>query len=170
MLGILNTTAGLRSWRAPAASGMAVMLLGLAVLGITVRDYLRVETSFFGLRFEVKNIPTSIPRTPPEIVALTQWSRHIEISRLVPQRGMARADIDRMREVVMSTPSAYVMFRLASILALNGQPQEATVWLRRVCQVSPQAHCDAIRAEWARLSTLEPLFAALPWPELTPSP
>lgn len=166
VMGCLNVSLGL-----PIAFSSAkwlngsVLILAVAVLTVTVRDYFRVETSFYGLRFEQKKINVAIPRTPPDVLVLTQWRDYIKFARVEPRDGINSDDIAWMRNLVITVPSAFVMYRFAAVLVFNDQPDEAQLWLKRVCLVSPLEHCEAIKTEWARQSLLNERIAAVPWPE-----
>jgi hypothetical protein len=142
----------------------AVLLLSIAALAVTVRDYFRAETSFYGLRFELKKIPVDIPRTPPEVLVLTQWRDYVRFARIEPRPGTTAQELEWMRGLVTTAPSAFIMYRFAAVLALNREPVEAQKWLRRICQVSPVDQCRAIEAEWDAQSRLNTGIAAVPWP------
>jgi hypothetical protein len=165
IMGCLNTTLGLsiafahRKWLTGA-----VLMLAILVLAITIRDYLRVETSFYGLRYEHKKIETPIPRTPPDVLALTHFHDYLVLARTEPRSDMSGADIAKIRDLVSTIPSAFGMYRLASMLAMNGRPTEAQVWLRRMCQVTPAVQCEAIKTEWATKSLTNKSIAAVSWP------
>lgn len=143
-----------------------ILFTAIAVLSITVRDYFRVEDSFYGLRFEQKKIDSPHSRNPPDVIALTQWRDYLVFARIEPRSGVAPAELEWMRNLVTTMPSAYVMYRFAAILVLNDQPEEATHWLKRVCLTSPQEHCDVIKVEWAKQSALNSKIATVTWPDI----
>ncbi len=143
---------------------VAVLVLATAALTITIRDYLRVETSFYGLRFEHKKIDVPIPRTPPDVLVLTQWRDYILFARMEPRAGMKREELAWIRNLVTTLPSAFVMYRFAAMLALNDQPDEARTWLRRICSTTPIEHCTIIEAQWALHSQGESAIGAIAWP------
>ena len=165
IVGSLNTATGLplvfagRKWL-----NAVVLLLSLAVLLITIKDYLRVETSFYGLRFEHKKVESPIPRTPPDVVALTQLRDYIALARIEPRAGMTPVELEWVRGVITTLPSAFVLYRFAAMLALNDQPEEAAVWLKRVCHISPPIQCKTIKEEWAAQALIHPKISAIPWP------
>jgi O-antigen ligase len=143
-----------------------VLVLAIAALTITIRDYFRAETSLYGLRFEQKKLKTSIPPTPPDVLVLTQWHDYILFARIEPRRNMSSTEFVWMRALVSTLPSAYGMYRFAAMLALNGQPQEAQKWLLRICLVTPPEQSEAIQAEWANQSRTYGEIAAIPWPNI----
>jgi hypothetical protein len=86
------------------------------------------------------------------------------LARTEPRSDMSGADIAKIRDLVSTIPSAFGMYRLASMLAMNGRPTEAQVWLRRMCQVTPAVQCEAIKTEWATKSLTNKSIAAVSWP------
>ena len=157
VVGCLNTTLGFRPMlQSSRWLTAAVLVMGIAMLSITIRDYLRVERSFYGLRFEHKKIESTIPREAPDVLALTHFRDYMVLARTEPQSGMPPGELAKLRDLVSTIPSAFGMYKFASMLAMNDQPQEAQVWLLRMCQVTPAVQCEAIKAEWAAKSLHNP--------------
>jgi hypothetical protein len=164
--GSLNRSSGQLMLGAERKWLMGTLLaISLATLAVTVQDYFKAERSFYALRFELKNIPTDLPRDPPDVIALTQWRDNIRFVRMEPQSGMTPAQLEWMRGVVSTMPSAYAMYRLASMLAMNDFLDEAQLWLRRSCQTAPADQCEAIKYQWGKVSGENAKYAAVPWPE-----
>lgn len=165
LMGGLNVSVGLvpvsgaKKWLTSA-----VLIIAIATLAITVRDYLRAETSFYGLRFEHKKVESPIPRTPPDVLALTQLRDYIVFARMEPRPAMTAAELEWVQGVITTLPSAFVLYRFAAMLAMNDRPEEAQVWLKRVCHISPPVQCKAIKEEWAKQSLINKSIAAIPWP------
>lgn len=145
-------------------SSIVVLVISTIMLTITIRDYFRTEDSFYGLRFEQKKIKSDYPLTPPDVLALTQWRDYILFARMEPKPDVSNADLSWMRNLVSTIPSAFVMYRFAATLAVNNQPAEATLWLKRLCQTSPKEQCEVIMAEWKKQSKSNPKIAAIQWP------
>jgi Virulence factor membrane-bound polymerase, C-terminal/Protein glycosylation ligase/O-Antigen ligase len=141
-----------------------VLAISIGSLAITVRDYFRVETSFYGLRFELKKIDSPIPRAPPDVLALTQWRDYIKFARIEVRPGFSENEIVWMRNLVTTVPSAFVMYRFAWVLSLNDGAGEAHMWLTRLCLSSPIEHCRAIKREWTTQSEKDPRVAKVPFP------
>ena len=167
LLGTLNASLGfrpvfvLKSW-----VGMVLWALTAVALSLTIKDYFRVETSFYGLRFESRGIPSSIPKTPPDVLVLTQWREVVAFSRNVPRSGVSETELARMRGVVTTLPTPITMNKLAANLALNNYPQEAFEWLTISCKTYPEAMCNLMGASWRKESLANPLLAAIPWPKI----
>lgn len=160
----LRTVPSVSSWR-KVFNGLLLVLAGAALV-VTVRDYFRVETSFYGLRFEQKKIDTAIPKTPPNVFVLTQWRDYITFARMDLQANMPLAEIVSARNLVTAIPSAFVMYRLAEMLVFNDQSDEAIIWLKRICQTSPAEQCEIIKSQWLLRSTQDKRIAAVPWPSI----
>jgi hypothetical protein len=139
------------------------ILLGAAILYVTVVDYLKIETSNYGLRFEANRIATSIPNTPPEVRVLDQFNYFFVLARNHPSAGINQEEINRMRDSVNTVPSAQTMFNLAANLALNGESAESQHWLITLCKTMVDVNCREARLKWehdaypARTGVLWPL-------------
>jgi len=168
MMGCLNTSLNLPKAFGPNRwlTGM-VFVVGLAALSFTIRDYFRVETSMFGLRFEQKKIETSIPLTPPDVLVLTQWRDYMVFARMEPRSGLPASELERMRALVTSMPGNLVMYKLAVTMVYNGQPAEAQEWLKKACMFTAKEQCEKARVQWASLSLLDGRIASVPWPVKT---
>lgn len=142
-----------------------VLVLGSAVLlGLIVRDYARVEASYQALRFEWANFRTTVSSGPPDVVLLDHLRDLIVLSRLEPAPGMPPEQLELMRHVASLYPSAGVIHKLAAALVWNGQPDEAKLWLRRLCAVASENQCRAIKNAWQKQSESDSRIAAVPWP------
>jgi hypothetical protein len=144
----------------------SVVLLGMAAVAyaITVRDYFKVEESFYGLRFEAKKIKTNMPRVPPDVFVLTQFREHIKFARNVPQGGVSSSELEWMRKVVITMPSAQVIYLYAENLALNNESTDSQMWLLRLCKTMPPVNCDAMQMQWEEKSKSIPEMAKVSWP------
>ena len=165
VMGALNVRMKLRP---PLVTGrwsyLAVWFTSVIVLVLIVRDYARVEVSFQALRFEVARIRYEKRGEPPEVVLLTQWRESIRLARFEPTRGMSAEELDWMRIVAGAYPNVNALHKLAAALAMNSRPDEARLWLRRMCRVVPKSQCDAVETAWASQSKQDPHIAAVPWP------
>lgn len=144
---------------------IAVAATCVLVLAITIRDYFRVETSFYGLRFENRKIVTDIPSTPPDVIALTQFRDHLLFARNVPRGNVDPHELTWMIDTVTTLPSAHVMYKLAANLALNQRPDASQKWLLRLCKTTPAPNCQAMKLTWEKESLLNADTAAVGWPE-----
>jgi O-antigen ligase len=148
----------------------ALVVLWLAattLLSLIIRDYFRVEQSYQILRMEWESIKITMPVGPPEVLLLTQWRDYIGYARFEPKTGLTEEELDRMRNVTTLFPNIITLHKLATSLALNQQPEEARLWLARMCKVVPDAQCHAAKKVWAKQSLRSPEIAAIPWPDKT---
>jgi hypothetical protein len=142
-----------------------VLWLGsIVLLALFVRDYSRIESSYQLLRFEWANIKTNAPRNPPDVLLLNQLRELIVMARFEPSADMTAEQLEWMRNVASLYPSAGVIHKLSTALVWNKQPEEAALWLRRLCAVAPQQQCNAIKNAWKMQSQTDPRVAAVPWP------
>ena len=164
MLGALNSSLGFRVFfRMPKWTGSVSMLLAASVLVVTIQDYMRVEASFYGLRFEQRGIQTNIPAAPPDVMVLTQWSDYITFARSDPAQVHEPSDIIWASNLVKTMPSALTMYKLAAMLAFAGKPDEAQRWQRVLCKVSSPRLCKDMKKKWIEESKKYQPLAAAPW-------
>jgi hypothetical protein len=138
--------------------------LASVALSLTLSDYFKVEASFYGLRFELKKIPSEYPKTAPEVVALTHMKRSIELAREPIKSGRSDAELRDMEDLVQTLPSEFVLYRTAKQMAYNGQPLRAQHWLKVICHISSSEHCEKVYAKWLEESVVEPLLLDTPSP------
>jgi hypothetical protein len=143
---------------------VVVWFASVALLALIIRDYSRVESSYRDLRFEWARIKTDIRGGPPKVLLLTQWREFIRLARFEPVRGMSADELDWMRKVTSTYPSAGAFHKLAGALAMNQGPSEAQLWLKKMCKIVSESQCAAVKAAWANQSLSNPDIAAVPWP------
>jgi O-antigen ligase len=134
------------------------------LLALLVRDYGRVEASYQVLRFEWANIRSNASREPPDVLLLDSLREVIALSRFEPSASTTEEELERMHHVARLYPSAGVVHKLAATLAWKNRPDEARLWLRRICAVAPAAQCRAVKAAWENQAATDPLIAKVPWP------
>ena len=143
---------------------LALWAIGIALLVLMVRDYWRVERSYEALRFEWS--PIKAPRAvEPDVVLLTQWRDFFRLVRFEPESGMSEAELQVLENTAAIFPSTGFVQRIAVALAWNDRPHDAARWLRRLCNIAPQANCDALEASWRRQAASDARIAAVPWPQ-----
>ena len=166
IVGALHTSLGFRTvLKSKKWIHIVISLLSIIVLAITIRDYFRVETSFYGLRFEHRKIETDIPSTPPNVVALTQFRDYLLFARNVPRSGLNASDLGWMIDVVNTIPSAHIIYKLAANLAMNGRLSEAAHWLAIICKTMAAPNCQAMRETWETEALANKGMADVTWPE-----
>jgi len=145
-------------------SYVGIWLVSALLLGLLIRDYSRVETSYQALRFEWARIKYHTRGTPPEVLLMTQWRDFIALARFEPPSQMTAQELDWLRKINITTPSTGGFHKLAAALAMNKQPIEAQLWLRRACKIVSATQCEALRSAWAQQSLSNPDIAAVAWP------
>lgn len=141
-------------------------LAAATLLVLLIRDYSRVEPSYENLNFEWQHIKVP-PIGPPDVLLLTQWHDFVEFARYEPKGGLSQAQLDELRSSPELFSGALFSHKYASILALNQRPDEARLWLQRLCKVASESECSAAKAIWAKQSLKHPEIAAIPWPVKT---
>lgn len=171
VMGALNVRLDVRPmlctprWPVQALCGLTILLLVLIV-----RDYLRVESSHQELRFEQARIQSKTPWQAPDLLLLNQFSESFRLARFVPTREMRQEDLDWMRKVSETYPSAATLPKLALALALNRQATEALSWLQTVCKLESELRCEGVRQYWAEQTLIYPELTAAPWPHAMVEP
>jgi O-antigen ligase len=145
-------------------SAIGVWLASLILLSLLIRDYTRVEASYQVLRFEWAHIKTKIRGEPPEVLLLTQWRDFVRLARFEPTNGMSDERLDWMRKITITSPSTGFFHKTAAAMAMNQRPEEAKLWLKKLCKVSSESQCAIVKASWANQSQVNPAIAAVPWP------
>jgi hypothetical protein len=147
-----------------------ICFVSAATLWVLIaRDYLRVEDSYTDLRFELAHIQYKVRGTPPDVLLLNQWRDFIELARAEPAQLTSPDELAKTRATVASLPSPGGFYKLARALALSGQPQEATLWLVRLCRMESKDQCQTVRAVWERDSATAPLMKLVRWQDIESS-
>lgn len=142
----------------------AIWLTGTVLLALIIRDYSRVENSYRILRMEWDNFTMSQPHGPPDVLLLTQWQDYMRYARFEPRVGLTNEELDWMRNVTGLYPNMIFFNKIATAMALNQRPDEAKLWLKRLCKLAPEGQCRLVQEDWARQSLKSPEIAAIPWP------
>lgn len=163
VMGVLNTRMGARPvWYLARWAAWASWLTATTLLVLIIRDYSRIEPSYENLRMEWFRIQVA-PIGPPDVLLLTQWHDFIQYARYEPKAGLSSAELDRLRNIAGLFSGALFAHKFATILALNQRPEEARVWLQRMCKVVPESECRDGKSIWAKQALKHPEIAAIPW-------
>ena len=167
IMGILNVRLGAQVViTSPRSILMGLWLASALILGLLIRDYFRVEASYNAVRFELARIKVSNSsvKGPPEVLLLTQFHELIRFARVNPRPNMSASELQWMREVAVTFPSAGNLYSVATALALNKNPQEARIWLVKTCRVVDQRQCASIKTMWSSDAKKQPELALVAWP------
>ena len=163
VIGVVEVRLGARAVFQLGRPALAVVWLAAAVmLGAIVHDYLRVETAHRSLRFEWANIKTA-PLDPPDVLVLTQWVDFFRLVRFEPRPDMSAQELQWLQDVATANAYPGLYQKLGVALALNGRPEEAALWMRRMCHVRPLDLCEAVQQMWKVQAQLSASIAAVPW-------
>lgn len=163
--GALNQRIGFKAvWQAPAWLGAALAATVTLAFALTLRDYLRVEQSYRDLLLEKARIVSPEPGTLPDVLVLDSLRELIVLSRIVPHAGMPAADLSWMRDVVSTHPGPGGFETLAAALALNGQTEEAQIWVDKLCSIFITAQCAAMAERWSLAAQLHAQMLLVRWP------
>jgi len=130
---------------------VVLWMLCVAMLAVTLSDYLRIEQSYRILRMEWAGFNLERNPQPPRVLVLTQWHHVIEKAREVPRVGMNNAEIEDMQRVAVFAHKPLDFRNLAKSLALNGRPREGEMWVERLCSVDRPKNCRLAREEFAQV-------------------
>lgn len=150
-----------RRWMRPVV--LASWLAAAALLAGIVRDYMRVETAYQGLRFEWANIKTP-PVEPPDVLLLTQWHDMVRMVKWDLRQPASDADLRWMEHVLGLHPNIGLFQIYAMALAQQGHPQQAARWMRTMCVSMADAKCAQVAAFWRFRARTDAALAAVPWP------
>jgi len=165
VMGVLNTRLGARPLFVVGRwASIGLWLVATTLLALLIRDYSRIEPSYQTLRLEWQGFKITIPTGPPDVLLLTQWRDYIYYARFEPKAGLNKEELAWMRNVTGLFPNIVFLHKLATALALNQCPEEAKLWLQRMCKIAPEDQCQAVEKKWAKQSLKIPEIAAIPWP------
>lgn len=166
MVGALNANMNLRVfWSMPKWMLWIFISMAILIISIIVKDYLKVENSFYGLRFEQRKIETEISKNPPEVIFLTQLRDYIIFARKEPAQFHSQENIEWAKDIVKTLPSAFGMYKLAAMLAFSGQAEETRYWMRTACSMHNQYQCDAVKDLWKQQGEIHPEMKKIEWQE-----
>jgi hypothetical protein len=164
--GSLHTQLGFQPlWKEKKWIALGLTLVVAIMLSITIRDYFRSETSLYGLRFQHYKIQTTIPAAPPDVMVLTQFHDSIAFSRNTPQKDLKPEELQWMSDTVNALPSPLTIYKLAANLAMNNQPEEAELWLVRLCRTTAEISCKDMHQAWLQNTASHPEMMAIKWPK-----
>lgn len=133
-------------------------------LGLTINDYFKIESSHFALQFEQSPFNKLSPKETPDVIVLTQLRENLRMARFDEQKPPSKDELDWMRTVTRTYPSVANLHKIAFLLAMNGDVEEAKFWLSRTCAIVPKDHCDIAQRAWEERRSNHPELAAVAWP------
>lgn len=140
-------------------------LSGIVLLGIIIHDYFKVESSYTAWRFESARI--GVDKTPigkpPDVLVLTHLRDWIRLARLDINEPLNSEKIQWMSRVTEAKPSANGLYRLALVLARNGDYCSAIKILPIICKITSPDECKILRQAWKAQITKIELSPSFNW-------
>ena len=167
MMGALNHVAEFKPIQELKPWAGAV-LLATASLGLVLiaRDYLRIEEDFFALRFEKQQIATPREKSAPKIIFLDQLQDMIWLARVDPSIEHSTEDLSRAHRSATLLPSLMAKYKMASMYAFAGQPEQAKYWVTVMTRMNRLSRSEIAQLHemWTEQSKSHPPMAAIIWP------
>jgi Virulence factor membrane-bound polymerase, C-terminal/O-Antigen ligase len=136
---------------------------GAVVWAATVYDYLLAEEHYAEWRFEQQHIGKPLGHPVPKLLVLNQLEYMMQLQRLKPAPGMSDADLQWVRAAVRGEVSQTAYFAYVGAMALNGQREEAVLWMYKLNAFTTQSGLKGIHAQWRELQLKYPQIADLEW-------
>ncbi len=145
-------------------AGCAAALIGLG--GWIAVEYLEVESAARVLRFVGAGIGVDkVAVAPePEVVLLDRPRQFHRFMLTRPKRGMTPAELAWAVRISNMHPFASSLYRQSVILAINGQADQATTTLKRLCWTQPRSACSSAREGWRTDSEEFPELRSVDFP------
>ncbi|MBB1075300.1 O-antigen ligase C-terminal domain-containing protein [Rhodoferax sp. 4810] len=165
VIGVLNQRLGGASlFSTPRWSAMLLWLCSMALLALVIVDYFKIESGFQKVRFELARVGTLPIGKPVKVVLLDQLSELIDFIRFEPEKNMTQEKLAWMVRVTNAYPTGSSVYKTARAFALNAQPEEAQLWLTKICKISPVEECNSSRNVWGQEALSNPSIALVQWP------
>lgn len=136
------------------------------MLVLTVRDYLAVEEEYQASTMNEVSIHSTRTLDTHSYPFLTQWDDFFKYGRLMPVRAMQDQDIAGLQNVALMWPNAGLFNKLAMALAIRNRPEEAAMWLRRLCAMTQEENCANVVQYWQNDYMNSPEFTRVRLPSL----
>lgn len=142
---------------------MLLWMLTAIFLGLIVRDYSKIETAYQGLRFEWAGLKPMDSTPIPALTVLTNFSDYFEVVRFEPNEHISQKQVKLLETTTKNFPGPGFFEKYAYALAITGKPEEAVMWLQRMCQMIPKEQCATVRSWWASQAANNAALKAATW-------
>ena len=168
MIGVMNVRLQIGKVMKTAGNTVCALLFGLylssvALLCMTIYDYVRLEDAFRHIRFQKANIKMHHTATVPEVLILDDIKMKLDFILYTPRANESESVIRNLVAVNVYSPSADSLFKLVTLLELNGHSEEAQIWMRKAPRLLAKALQDVIPAYWAEQQRIFPQLASRDW-------
>lgn len=148
-------------------STLAVCLMAAAaLLGFITRDYFRIEADYRALRFEkIYHMPP--PNSGADTLVLSHLQALIRLGRMSAKPGLSQDELNWMRDVTYAFPGLSNLYVYTAALALNEQPDEAHLMMRKMAKVMMPAEYQELGRAWVSQSKRNNKLATVQWLDAT---
>lgn len=161
---VLGAVTGTRRARGAV---MAATILAAVLTTSVIFEYFPMETDWSLMRLQEARIGNPETTEPPNAVLLTSLQQFLRFSRTDAQSGMSAQQLETMRRNSERFAYAAPMFKYALAQALNHQPENALITLRKMCSMQPDSVCQSAEKHWDDLAKgAHPELATLPFPRV----
>lgn len=148
--------------RAVPLVSFSLMAAFLMVVGI---EYWMIDDAYRIQSLKKLNL-TSETWREPKVRLLNHLVSQLKLEQLdINQRGLSPAQLKNLEGVAKVAPGPSPMIMVAGALAMNGQPERAQWWLRRICKVTTPEVCNKFQENWIAVGEKHPEIAAIAWPQ-----
>jgi hypothetical protein len=135
-------------------------------LVLTARDYFGVEDEYQASRLNTERVDSKRTVDARMYPFLTQWDDYFKYSKLMAIGNMQAPDIAGLENVLVMWPSPALFNKLAMALAMQHRPEEASLWLYRMCAMTPEGSCIQVVTYWKDVLQGKPEYSAVQLPVL----
>lgn len=140
--------------------GLLSTLAGVTAVAwaVTVVDYLRIESAYSDLRFELANIgvdKTGIGK-PPNVLVLNHLRAWIWASRLNVGATLTADELADLDAITRRHPMPATVFRVTKAYATQGMGEQAQYWAQRWHHFMTPAECVEIASQWQKDAVKSP--------------
>lgn len=164
LLGAISAHVALPAVRLDARAVFAVAVVLAASTVVIGSDYLKVERSFYALRFKVNRIGFNHPLDLPETLLLRQHRAYFIGVRL-PVQAMDPQQARDFEHAVALEPSPGALYRLVTRLVEDGDLAAARHWIEVSRQVNPPEQRRLLAQSWHDRAAADRKYAQVQWLE-----
>jgi len=164
LLGTVLPPLAKRRWSIAPAGMLSIGAMVGGMGALTIQDYATIEPAFYTLRMEAQKLLPQQDPQPPKVRALTQLSEYFRLARIPLDKTYSATDMEHFEQVARTEPDAHILYRLALLYALQGQPERAGFWLRQLCVKSHMVHCQQAQINWKQAIEQYGERLLMPWP------
>jgi len=132
----------------------------VALLGLIIYDYFRLESAYNEVRFKQANFAKAQDPEIPKTLVLNHLEYAIELYALTPVAGLSPDIVQRAVDTTRFLPSAHNISKLVVILALNQRTDDARFWKAKSQYMMSPADYQGVQKDWKRAVQLFPQIAA----------